>query len=175
MGVGVLAAIACVAVVGCSDPRGEEDPAERFPSGALDSARVPAEARPSTVKRVIDGDTVELRGLGSSRLIGVDTPEVHESEECFGPAASEFTEKMLAPRLGVRVLHGREPEDRYGRDLVYVWLPDGRLFNETLTRQGFARPLTIPPNDDLAGLFERAASAAAADERGLWDVCPESE
>ena len=40
--------------------------------------------------RVVDGDTVVLTGLGKTRLIGVDTPEVYGGAECFGREASRF-------------------------------------------------------------------------------------
>jgi micrococcal nuclease len=161
----------CAALVGCSALSGDDE-TETFPSGTVRSAALPREARATVVERVVDGDTVELEGLGSSRVIGVDTPETHEGRECFGPQASRFTERTLEPGLRVRVLRGQEPVDDYGRDLVYLWLADGRLFNAMLIRRGFATPLTIPPNDDLAELLERAARAAAVHARGLWGACP---
>ncbi len=49
-------------------------------SGLLDRGEAPdvsGSARGATVTRVVDGDTVILSGVGRSRLIGVDTPEVH--------------------------------------------------------------------------------------------------
>jgi endonuclease YncB( thermonuclease family) len=36
------------------------------------------------------------------------------------------------------VLLDEEPQDDYGRDLVYLWLPNGRLFNAMLARRGLA-------------------------------------
>src|SRR3954469_17996825 len=84
----------------------------------------------AAVQRVVDGDTVRLAGLGSVRLIGVDTPEVYGGRvECFGPEASAFARSILRPGTRVRYRVGREPRDRYGRLLAYVWLTDGRLFN----------------------------------------------
>lgn len=164
---------ACASLAGCSSLPGDDD-GGRFPSREIKGGELPRQAQATTVERVVDGDTVELQGLGSSRLIGVDTPETYEGQECFGAEASRFTERTLKPGLRVRVLHGREPEDDYGRDLVYLWLSDGRLFNAILTKRGFAEPLTIAPNDDLAGLFERTAQAAGAAGRGLWGACPAS-
>ena len=85
------------------------------------------------VERVIDGDTVILSGgLGSSRLVGVDTPETVKPDtpvQCFGRRASAFTKHVLATAGTVRYRVAREPVDRYGRSLVYLWLPDGRFFN----------------------------------------------
>ncbi|MCA1681212.1 MAG: hypothetical protein LC777_20860, partial [Actinobacteria bacterium] len=60
-------------------------------TGPVSGPALPAEARTATVVRVVDGDTVELGGgLGKSRLIGVDTPEVYGGVECFGREASSY-------------------------------------------------------------------------------------
>lgn len=122
----------------------------------------------ATVERVVDGDTVVLSdGIGKSRLIGVDTPEVYGGVECFGREASAFTKRVLD---GARVRVGRqaEPTDRYGRALVDLWLEDGRFFNALLVERGFAQPMTVPPNVRYADRFVRRAREARAAGRGLW-------
>jgi endonuclease YncB( thermonuclease family) len=129
---------------------------------------IPEGARRTTVTGVTDGDTVDLAGLGSSRLIGVDTPETYSGPECYGARASAFTGERLAPGTTVYYLRGPEPVDQYGRDLVYVWLSDGTFFNALLVREGFAVPLTIPPNTDYAGRFRRLSAEARDAQRGLW-------
>ena len=48
---------------------------------------------------------------------------------------------------------------------------DGSLVNETIARQGYARPLTIAPNDAFAARFVAATVAAEADRLGLWAAC----
>jgi micrococcal nuclease len=123
----------------------------------------------ATVERVVDGDTVRLVGLGSVRLIGVDTPEVYGGRvECFGPEASAFAKSKLAPGTRVRYRVGVEPRDRYGRLLAYVWLRDGRLFNDLLVERGYASTLTIPPNDRLAARFRAAERRARNRRLGMW-------
>jgi micrococcal nuclease len=125
------------------------------------------------VTKHTDGDTLWLSGIGKVRLIGVDTPEVYGQVECFGHEASAFVERLLP--LGSRVSYrlGVDPRDRYGRALAYVYLDDGRLLNMVLVRRGFAQPLTIPPNDELAGRFVGAARDARRRGAGLWapDAC----
>jgi micrococcal nuclease len=127
------------------------------------------------VERVIDGDTVILsNGLGSSRLVGVDTPETVKPDtpvQCFGPGASAFTKHVLGAAGRVRYRVALEPVDDYGRSLVYLWLPDGRFFNAMLVRRGYARPLPFPPNTRYAQLFQRLAEEAARRGRGLWGRC----
>jgi micrococcal nuclease len=129
----------------------------------------PRGARPARVTGVSDGDTISLSDVGKVRLIGVDTPEVFGGPaECFGRAASAFTKRALPTGRRVRYRLGVEPRDRYGRALAYVWLADGRLFNGLLVERGYALPLTIAPNVELAERFQRAARAARRAGRGLW-------
>ncbi len=122
----------------------------------------------ATVERVVDGDTVVLSGgVGKSRLIGVDTPEVYGGVECFGREASAFAERLLD---GARVRVGRqaEPTDRYGRALVDLWLADGRHVNALLVERGYAQPMTVPPNVRYAERYVWLARRARAAGRGLW-------
>lgn len=128
------------------------------------------------VKRVVDGDTIEVELDGEAqyvRLIGVDTPETVKPDtpvQCFGERASHFTKRLLEGRR-VRLVFGVERHDVYGRLLAYAHL--GHRFVEAiLARRGLARPLTIPPNDRFAPLFRRLARRAALVGRGLWGACP---
>lgn len=126
------------------------------------------------VVRVVDGDTVILAGLGSSRIVGVDTPETVKPDtpvQCFGPRASAFSKHVLGAAGQVTYEVALEPVDAYGRTLVYLWLPDGRFFNAMLIRRGLARPLPFPPNTRFAPLFQRLAERAARRGRGLWGRC----
>ena len=131
------------------------------------------------VVRVIDGDTVRVRlddpaESRTVRYIGVDTPETvapGEPIECFGKAASEFNRRLVAGKR-VRLVLGRERRDRYGRVLAYVQVEGGPLVEDALLRRGYARTLTIAPNDDRAPHY-RALERRARDEgRGLWGTCP---
>jgi micrococcal nuclease len=124
------------------------------------------------VAEVTDGDTIRLDRLGRVRLIGIDTPEVFGERECYGPQASAFARRMLPPGTRVTYRLGAERRDRFGRTLAYVYLPDGRLFNELLAERGYATTLTIPPNDRYADRFTAAARRARERHLGLWEACP---
>jgi hypothetical protein len=80
--------IAIVAVIGY-DSLQDDAKTEGARAGASGMARV---------ERAVDGDTVILsEGLGSSRIVGVDTPEAVKpdtSVQCFGPKASAFTKQV---------------------------------------------------------------------------------
>ncbi|MBS1893933.1 MAG: thermonuclease family protein [Actinobacteria bacterium] len=153
-------------VIGCDSITGTGKGGGGPDSGESGSARV---------ERVVDGDTVILSaGLGSSRIVGVDTPETVKPDtpvQCFGPQASDFSKRVLGHAGRVHYRVALEPVDSYGRSLVYLWLRDGRFFNAMLVRRGYARPLPFPPNTRYAPLFQRLAEAAARRGRGLWGRC----
>lgn len=143
--------------------------------GGGESGSGPSGTAEARVTRVVDGDTVEVRLDGRTedvRYIGVDTPESVKPDtpvQCYALAASHYNERLVEGRT-VRLDFGAEPRDVYGRLLAYVHLGD-RFVNADLVRLGYARTLTIAPNDRYAGLFERLAQEASAAGRGLWGAC----
>ena len=132
----------------------------------------------ATIVRVVDGDTVDVDIAGTKervRLIGINTPETKKPNtpiECYGPEASEFTKETLPEGTPVRIVRDVVGRDDYGRLLGYVYRSsDGLFVNLELVVEGYARPLTIRPNDSFAIDFVRAARAAEAANLGLWGSC----
>lgn len=140
----------------------------------------------ATVVRAIDGDTVVVLTNGREdvvRLIGVDTPEVHESPRLdrevarsgrdraairrLGKRAAQFTQDRLLGRT-VAIERDAELHDRYRRHLAYLWVDDDMLFNAEILRAGYARLMTVPPNVKYASYFRALERAAQAAGRGLW-------
>ena len=145
------------------------------PAGA-----VPDSARSGVVTHVSDGDTAYIDPLRygdtaqswkgrSARFIGVDTPETYGTNECYGNRASAFTKRKLEGQR-VAITYGRDPVDPYDRALVYVWL-DGKLFNATLVRRGFATVEIYEPNDRYENRLLRLEDRARRAGRGLWGAC----
>jgi micrococcal nuclease len=144
----------------------------------VESAAAVAQA---SVRRVIDGDTAEMRMSSGAvervRFIGVNTPESTTRHEPLGKEASKYTERALKGAT-VWLETDLDTRDRYDRLLAYVWMskPSDRsrtdiresMFNARLLLDGYANVMTVPPNvryvDDFL-LFEREARAAG---RGLW-------
>jgi micrococcal nuclease len=136
--------------------------------------RDPREAR---VVRVVDGDTIAVETGGrreTVRYIGVDTPESVKPNtpvQCFAKAASAANRRLVAGRT-VRLVLDAEQRDRYGRLLAYVYRArDGVFVNERLVRDGYARTLTIRPNDHFASRFSVLQNSAKSARRGLWGRC----
>ena len=131
--------------------------------------QAPGDASVARVERVVDGDTIRLEGVGAVRLIGVDTPETYgRVVECFGPEATRYVRRLLPRGVRVRYTVGEDPRDRFGRLLVYLYLPDGGSLNRLLVTAGYATVLTIAPNDRFAAGFERAEKAARRARVGMW-------
>ena len=147
----------------------ERDPAATGPAGAG-----PGESVKASVTGVTDGDTIDVEVGGRHedvRYIGIDTPESSPGRplECFGHEATRANERLVGERT-VTLTFGPELRDRYGRLLAYV--RRGDLFvNAELVREGFARSLTISPNDQFADLFQRLEREAGRAARGLWGAC----
>ena len=107
-------------------------------------------------------------------MIGINTPEVaHDEEaECFANQAWTYTAQQLENRLAWLTFDG-ELYDDYDRVLAYVIrdTTEEGFFNRNLARNGYARALTIYPNDSFADEIERDIAAAADENLGLWAEC----
>jgi micrococcal nuclease len=121
------------------------------------------------VTRVVDGDTLVVSGVGTVRLIGVDTPETvdpRQPVQFFGKEASEFTRRMAQGQV-VRLEFDHQRTDKYQRTLAYVYLPDGRFLNAEIVKQGYGHAYVQYPFEYLDQFrgYEREAREAG---RGLW-------
>ena len=135
----------------------------------LTVALLVAQSASGLVTRVIDGDTIVVSGVGTVRLIGVDTPEMADPRkpvEYFGHEASAFT-RRLAEGKTVRLEFEGTRTDRHNRTLAYVYLPDGRLLNADIIRQGYGHAYTQFPFSKLEE-FRQLQQEAMAQNRGLW-------
>ncbi|MBA2564124.1 MAG: thermonuclease family protein [Gemmatimonadetes bacterium] len=121
------------------------------------------------VKRVIDGDTIEVDPGGKVRLIGVDAAELGDSRDIvdsLGREATDYTRRALLGRK-VRLDFDFDRRDDHGRLLAYAYLPDGTLFNEKIVEDGYAQALTRYPFRHLDE-FVSAQRQARSARRGLW-------
>ncbi len=112
------------------------------------------------VNRVVDGDTIEVSGVGRVRLHGIDAPELAQP---YGPEASEYLRQRLEGR---RVELVPTERDRYGRIVAWVSVPEGGSAQEELLAAGLAWWYEeYAP--EAARLAEAEGSARDAG-RGLW-------
>ncbi|MBP7767034.1 thermonuclease family protein [Candidatus Saccharibacteria bacterium] len=129
------------------------------------------------VARFDDGDTIAVKMNGREeqiRFIGVDTPETHDPRkqvQCFGHAAADYTRQQIGSqsvRLETDPLGTNR--DRYDRLLRYVYLPDGRLLNSEIIREGYGFAYTSFPFTKSAE-FKAHEISARHNNRGLWADC----
>lgn len=133
------------------------------------------------VTSVADGDTIGVDMNGKSeliRFIGVDTPETHDPRkavQCFGQAASNYTKSLIGSgpvRLEADPLSTNR--DRYNRLLRYVYLPDGRLVQAEIIKNGYGFAYTSFPftkSDEFSGYQKQAREQ----NKGLWASCNPTE
>ena len=127
------------------------------------------------VKRVIDGDTIELEDGRKVRYIGINTPESvdpRRSAQCFGTEASAFNRELVEGKT-VRLEKDVSDTDKYGRLLRFVYLPDGTFVNERLVSEGYAAASPYAPDISKKDFFKAAESRAREEGKGLWspDTC----
>jgi micrococcal nuclease len=152
-----LLATVLLALVACAASAGEEGG--------------PAEQRAAVVERIVDGDTLVVRGGARVRLVQIDAPEA--GGECYAAASTRELARLARP--GTLVVLDADPRldrvDRYGRLLRYV-RSGGRNLNVELVRRGAATPYFFDGDRGRhAGALLSAVSAARIARRGMWRAC----
>lgn len=105
------------------------------------------------------------------RLKGVDAPEMdHEGgrHQYFAREARQGLRRLVLD-TALRMDTATMTRDRFDRILAEVWLPDGRLLNQVLVRQGLAFFYPHPRQKltDREGLLS-AQKQAMLEGQGFW-------
>lgn len=168
--------VACLWLVAC----GAADTSVPPPAADTSAPPPPSDMQQGRVVHVVDGDTFDVQLNGREervRLIGLNTPESVDPRrpvQCFGVEASDFAKRTLdGATVGLELDDSQGDRDPNGRLLRYVWLDDGRLFNQTLIREGYAFEYTYNQPYKYQALFRDAQRTARATNAGLWspDTC----
>jgi len=133
------------------------------------------------VSRFIDGDTIAVDMHGTKetiRMIGVDTPETHKPGapvQCYGPAAAAYTKNIIGEQtVRLEADPTNQNRDRYNRLLRYVYLPDGRLVQQEIIKNGYGFAYTLFPFEKTEQFIAEEQAAKTA-SKGLWSNCTVSE
>jgi micrococcal nuclease len=121
------------------------------------------------VYKIVDGDTVVLKGRETVRYLNIDTPETGDP---YADAAAALNRKLVRFK-DVRLELDVKDRDKYGRLLAYVYVEADEgwvMANLELVRAGLARLLFIPPNGKYRGAFEAALLDAMVHRRGMWNA-----
>ena len=124
------------------------------------------------VRRVIDGDTIELENGAKVRYIGINTPESVDPRrpmQCFGQEAKEENKKLVLGKI-VKLEKDITETDKYGRLLRYVYV-NSLFINDYLVKNGFAQVSTFPPDVKYQDQFRESQNEARTKDLGLWKNC----
>jgi len=92
---------------------------------------------------VVDGDTIDVEGVGRVRLVGVNTPE---RDEPGYQNATDYVKSMVLGKTVSLDIDDEKNYDKYGRILAVVYI-DGVNLNKELLKRGYAKIMYIPPSE----------------------------
>lgn len=123
----------------------------------------PKEAK---VKRVIDGDTIELSNNSIVRLVGINAPNNGES---FEEEATDDVKKQIEGKK-VKLEYDAYKSDRFGRILAYIIIDNKNLSIE-LVRKGLAQVVIYEKRKPL--IYQQqllvAENEAKQKSLGIWE------
>ncbi|MBA4418638.1 MAG: hypothetical protein C0392_12135 [Syntrophus sp. (in: bacteria)] len=125
--------------------------------------------REYVVRKVIDGDTIQLENGDIVKYQGIDAPEIYVKDsggEFFARESTRQNKKLVFLKK-VRLEFDVEKKDNRGRLLAYVFVKN--LFvNGELVKQGCAKAVVKPPNTKYKDLLLSNQKKAMEEERGIW-------
>ena len=132
------------------------------------------------VKKVFDGDTVELSNGQHVRYIGMDAPELERKtpsgwkkvHEPFGQEAKQLNEQLVLGKQ-VRLEFDVQKQDKYKRLLAYCFVKEANrevLVQAELLKKGLAYLYTFPPNIKYVDVLVAALQEAKLKKVGIWSL-----
>lgn len=124
------------------------------------------------VAKVLDGDTVVLKGGKRVRLLGINAPEIksrHRDGETGGIIAKEWLQEKIQGRK-IYLEYDQQKQDHYKRLLAHLYLSNGEHLNLMLVEKGLAVVNLLPPNLRHADALVRAQQRAERQKLGIWSL-----
>jgi micrococcal nuclease len=143
-----------IAISGCTGNNGQLNDNNNSSSSSNESTFMPAtniEQANTTVDYeasgfcpyVVDGDTIDVNGVGRIRLVGVNTPE--RGQQGY-QEAKNFVKKLCLYKTVYLDIDDAKHYDKYGRVLAVVYA-DNINVNAELLKRGYAEVMYIPPSE----------------------------
>lgn len=92
---------------------------------------------------VVDGDTIDVDGVGRIRFVGVNTPE--RGDPGYSTAKTYIKNQCLGKTIYLDIDDAKRT-DRYGRVLAVVYV-NGVNINQRLLQLNYAEVMYIPPSE----------------------------
>lgn len=92
---------------------------------------------------VVDGDTIDVNGVGRIRLVGVNTPERGQPGY---QEAKDFVKNLCLYKTVYLDMDNEKHYDKYGRVLAVVYAGNTNV-NAELLKRGYAEVMYIPPSE----------------------------
>ena len=118
-----------------------------------------------TMKRISDGDSVVLQGIGPAQLASVNAPPLWAG----GRDAAAFLRRLKGDP--VRVGFAPKRQDEFGRRFVYLWHGQ-RLLNAALLAHGLASTIDLTASTPYQRTLLQAEERAKEGGLGVWRHCP---
>jgi len=132
----------------------------------------PGNAETVHVRYVHDGDTLVLDNDRKIRVIGINTPELARDGKPAEPlsirARDRLRQLLFASGNRVRLVYGKQRQDRYGRYLADLWNTRNQNLTEKLLAEGLGWQVVIPPDIRYLDCYRAAESRARKAARGVW-------
>jgi micrococcal nuclease len=129
--------------------------------------RFPPDFDPATVLEIHEGNRIEVDLDGERVEVRYLLVQTEPLDQVTGEDALLRNRELVEGQL-VHLERDASDRDREGRLLRYVYLPDGRMVNEVLLREGYAQV----PNAGQDTRYESELRMAQADAmlagRGMW-------
>jgi micrococcal nuclease len=125
----------------------------------------------TTIKHIIDGDTIITDNDEHIRLIGIDTPEMNfrtSKADNGALLAKNHLMNLLNSTRRVGMVYGEEKYDHYGRTLAHLFLEDGTNIQASMLSHGLATSLIYPPNLRYVHCYYEASQQSIQSKQGLW-------
>ena len=92
---------------------------------------------------VVDGDTIDVEGIGRIRFVGVNTPERGHAGYS---EAKDFVKSLCLSKTVYLDIDDAKHYDKYGRTLAVIYV-DNINVNAELLKRGYAEVMYIPPSE----------------------------
>ncbi len=131
----------------------------------INSSQVLEFPKETNVKRVIDGDTIELVNGQIVRLVGVNAPNTGEP---FEEETTDYVKKLIEGKK-IKLEYDVYKSDRFGRILAYVIIDNKNLSIE-LVKKGLAKVVIYEKRKPL--IYQQqlldAEKEAKTKKLGIW-------